>query len=48
VIDAIEVFGALNKWLEERSQWDDKITPELLKTFWYYQDLFISEQANIK
>ncbi len=44
VIDAIEVFTALNKWLEQRMQWDDKITPELLQQFNHYQDLYISEQ----
>ncbi len=44
VIDAIEVFTALNKWLENRMQWDDKVTPELLQQFNYYQDLYISEQ----
>lgn len=44
VIDAIEVFTALNKWMEQRMQWDDKITPELLQQFNTYQDLYISEQ----
>lgn len=44
VIDAIEVFTALNKWLEQRMQWDEKITPELLRQFNYYQDLYVSEQ----
>ncbi|MDD4142962.1 MAG: terminase [Bacteroidales bacterium] len=44
VIDAIEVFTALNKWLEQRMQWDDKITPELLRQFNYYHELYISEQ----
>lgn len=44
VIDVIEVFTALNKWLEQRMQWDDNITPELLQQFNKYQDLYISEQ----
>lgn len=44
VIDTIEVFTALNKWLELRMQWDYNITPELLRQFDYYQDLYISEQ----
>lgn len=46
VIDSIEVFTALNCWLEERMTYDKDITPELLKTINYYQDLFISEQIN--
>ena len=45
VIDAIEVFTALNRWLEERMAWDSNITPELLRTINYYQDLYISEKA---
>lgn len=44
VIDAIEVFTALNKWLEQRMQWDEQISPELIRQFNYYQDLYISEQ----
>ncbi|MBQ8958882.1 MAG: terminase [Bacteroidales bacterium] len=48
VIDAIEVFTALNRWLEERMAWDSNITPELLRTINYYQDLFISEKAKGK
>ncbi|MDD4395610.1 MAG: terminase [Bacteroidales bacterium] len=44
VIDAIEVFTALSAWMEKRMQWDDKITPELLSQFSYYQDLYVSEQ----
>lgn len=45
VVDAIEVFSALNMWMEKRMQWDSEITPELLRVFNHYQDLFISEQA---
>ncbi len=44
VVDAIEVFMAFDKWLQFRAQTDDRITPELLKTFHYYQDLFISDK----
>lgn len=43
VVDAIEVFTALNKWLLERMKWDSNITPELLRTFEHYQDLYINE-----
>lgn len=45
VIDAIEVFTALNRWLEARMEWDEQVTPELLAQFSYYQDLYISEQV---
>lgn len=48
VIDAIEVFSALNRWLEERMSWDSNVTPELLRTINYYQDLYISEKAKGK
>jgi len=44
VIDAIEVFTALNKWLEKRMEWDQNVTPELIAQFERYQDLYISEQ----
>jgi len=46
VVDAIEVFMAFSKWMQYRAQTDSNITPELLKTFNYYQDLFISEKMN--
>lgn len=44
VVDAIEVFMAFDKWLQFRAQTDENITPQLLKTFHYYQDLFISDK----
>lgn len=46
VVDAIEVFMAFSKWMQFRAQTDKNITPELLKTFNYYQDLFISEKMS--
>ncbi len=48
VIDAIEVFTALNRWLEARMQYDKEVTPELIKTINKYQDLYISEQITNK
>lgn len=45
VIDAIEVFTALNRWLESRMEWDKNVTPELLAQISHYQDLYISEQV---
>lgn len=44
VVDAIEVFMAFSKWMEFRAKTDENITPQLLKTFNHYQDLFISEK----
>lgn len=46
VVDAIEVFMAFSKWLQFRAQNDPNITSELLRTFNYYQDLFISDKMN--
>ena len=43
VVDVIEVFMAFTKWMQFRSQYDQDVTPELLKTFNHYQDLYISE-----
>ncbi len=48
VVDAIEVFTSLNKWLEARMAYDKDITPDLLKEFNRYQDLYITEQINKK
>lgn len=45
VVDAIETFTALNKWLEARMSWDKNVTPEFVSTLVHYQDLFISEQV---
>ena len=44
VVNHMETFMALNKWLEHRQSFDKKITPELIRTIAHYQDLFISEQ----
>lgn len=48
VIDSIEVFTSLNKWMEERMAFDKDITPDLLKAINHYQDLYITEQINKK
>ncbi len=48
VVDTIEVFMAFSKWLEYRSQTDSEITPQLMKAFNKYQDLYITEQMGIK
>ena len=47
VVDTIEVFMAFSKWMEYRMNNDPELTPELVKKFHYYQDLFINESLKI-
>ena len=47
-VDAIEVFMAFSKWIEYRSSIDPEVTPELIKAFNKYQDMYITEQMGIK
>ena len=42
VVDAIEVFMAFGKWMQYQSQYDDQITPELLKLITKYQDQYVN------
>lgn len=44
VVDAIEVFMAFNKWMRERAENDEELTPELIKAINKYQDLYICQQ----
>lgn len=46
VVDAIETFIAFGKWLQYRASVDEKLTPELIRLFNQYQDLYITEQLN--
>ena len=48
IVDAIEVFMAFSKWIEYRSTIDKNLTPEMIKTFNKYQDLYITEQMGVK
>lgn len=48
VVDAIEVFLALGKWLQRRAATDEELTPELLKAINKYQDLYVSELLSTK
>lgn len=43
VIDVIEVCMAMEKWMEHRMEIDKDATPELVKKFNYYHDLYINE-----
>jgi DNA-directed RNA polymerase specialized sigma subunit len=43
VVDAMENFAAFDKWLIFRQQFDEELTPELIKTINRYQDLYLSE-----
>lgn len=47
-VDAIEVFTAMNKWLELRLVWDKNITPQFMNTFSKYQELYVNELMNKK
>lgn len=42
-VDAIEVFIAFGKWLQYRASIDPELTPELIKAFNKYHDLYIIE-----
>lgn len=42
IVDAIEVFMAFGKWLQYQAQFDDSITPELMKKIMKYQDQYIN------
>lgn len=46
IITVIEVFTAYNKWLVTRMQFDEDLTPELVKAMNKYQDLYIAENLN--
>lgn len=48
VVDVIEVFMAFSKWIEHRSTIDPEVTPELVRAINKYQDLYITEQMDIK
>ena len=47
-VDAIEVFTAMNKWLESRLVWDKNITPQFMDTFSKYHELYVNELINRK
>lgn len=47
VVDAVEVFMAFSKWLEYRSATDPEVTPELIKVFNKYQDMYIIEKMGV-
>lgn len=42
VVDAIEVFMAFGKWLQFQAQFDESITPELMKKIMKYQDQYVN------
>lgn len=47
-VDAIEVFSAMNKWLESRLVWDKNITSDFMEKFTKYQELYVNELMNRK
>lgn len=44
VIDAIEVFMAFNRWIQDQASYDPEITPELIKAINKYQNKFLMEK----
>lgn len=42
IVDVIEVFMAFDKWLQYQAQYDEDITPELLKTINKYHNQYIN------
>ena len=44
VIDAIEVFMAFNRWIQDQASFDPEITPELIKAINKYQNKFLMEK----
>lgn len=46
VIDAIEVFMAFNRWIQDQACYDPDITPELIKAINKYQNKFLMEKMS--
>ena len=44
VIDAIEVFMAFNRWIQDQASYDPEITHELIKAINKYQNKFLMER----
>ena len=42
IVDVIEVFMAFSKWLQFQTEFDEDITPELLKTINKYHNQYIN------
>lgn len=42
IVDVIEVFMAFSKWLQFQAEFDENITPELLKTINKYHNQYIN------
>lgn len=46
VVTIIEVFTIYNNWLVTRMQFDNELSPELVKLMNKYQDIFIAEKLS--
>ena len=44
VVDAIEVFMAFNRWIQDQACYDPEITPELIKAINKYKNLFLKDK----
>lgn len=48
IVDAIDVFIAFDKWLQEKSTDDSELTSDFIRKVNRYQDLFVAGNANRK
>lgn len=46
VVDAIEVFMAFNRWIQDKASNDPEITPALIKAINKYQNEFLMEKMS--
>ena len=46
VVDAIEVFMAFNRWIQDKASNDSEITPALIKAINKYQNEFLMEKMS--
>lgn len=44
IVTTIEVLIAFNKWLQHRMTFDKELSPDIIKAFNKYQDIYISEK----
>lgn len=48
IVDAIDVFIAFDKWLQDKSTDDDELTGDFIRKVNRYQDLFVTSSTNRK
>lgn len=48
IVDVVDTFMGFAKWLQFRAEFDEQVTPELIKTINHYHDLYITELIQSK